>query len=453
MARKSFRVTMRKRKTSGGSKEKITRKTNAKARPNTKSKPKTPNAEMQAKHRQQLKKVSDEAAAVIALKTICADSGVCIAFGYAQDKIKRYFNHFLDFRLVQSSKRIGEVSVNGFVFELAYKRKHYTSYAVLKNSANQSADNLVYEYVVGKYIDLEYSKYFPCLIETYGLFRYTNVQAYENAKQTSRLDLKSLVHIPERNGAVIDIDTFKLSCIDSRQHCILTQHLKGVISLGDVMSGKARLKNEMEIVYILFQVYYFLFHVRKEFTHYDLHEGNVLLFEPEKGKKIKYKYKLSDGKFMSFESAYVVKIIDYGRCYIKLSDKFYKTLGMYCNPNQINSQGYPWFNKPGMYHINALEPNVSHDLRLYFHVKTSMAFPALQTMKPCIYTCEFGTSEIQTNNKYPQYIGNITDCLNELTTTIQQNSKGSIKTQNSIHLAHIQVSGDAPMRIRYLKAE
>ena len=51
------------------------------------------------------------------------------------------------------------------------------------------------------------------------------------------------------------------------------------------MSGKARLKNEMEIVYILFQVYYFLFHVRKEFTHYDLHEGMSCYLNRKRGKR------------------------------------------------------------------------------------------------------------------------------------------------------------------------
>ena len=56
---------MRKRRTSGGSKEKSREnkheaKTNTNAKTNTKAK-QNPTAEMQARHKQQLKKVSDEA--------------------------------------------------------------------------------------------------------------------------------------------------------------------------------------------------------------------------------------------------------------------------------------------------------------------------------------------------------------------------------------------------------
>ena len=52
-----------------------------------------------------------------------------------------------------------------------------------------------------------------------------------------------------------------------------------------------------------------------QFTHYDLHSGNILLYEPVKGSYITYNYYLTSGKIIQFKSPFIVKIIDYGRCY------------------------------------------------------------------------------------------------------------------------------------------
>ena len=42
------------------------------------------------------------------LKSICSDSGVCIAFGKESDKIKQFFNGFTDFSYMTSKKKIGK---------------------------------------------------------------------------------------------------------------------------------------------------------------------------------------------------------------------------------------------------------------------------------------------------------------------------------------------------------
>jgi hypothetical protein len=84
------------------------------------------------------------------LKTLCADSGACFAFG---KEIKRLMS-FFEFRTFKYStlpfRSIGEVSANGFVKEISYEREGYKAYAALKSSLRASADNLAYEYLVGE---------------------------------------------------------------------------------------------------------------------------------------------------------------------------------------------------------------------------------------------------------------------------------------------------------------
>jgi hypothetical protein len=50
------------------------------------------------------------------------------------------------------------------------------------------------------------------------------------------------------------------------------------------------------------------------FTHYDLHYENVMLYEPVKGKHIEYNYHYPDHT-VTFNSKYIVKIIDSGRSF------------------------------------------------------------------------------------------------------------------------------------------
>ena len=57
-----------------------------------------------------------------------------------------------------------------------------------------------------------------------------------------------------------------------------------------------------------------------DFTHYDLHLDNILVFEPYLEKYIEFKYTLPSGKIITFKSKYVCKIIDYGRCYFNDKD-------------------------------------------------------------------------------------------------------------------------------------
>ena len=115
--------------------------------------------------------------------------------------------------------------------------------------------------------------------------------------------------------------------------------------------------------------------LRKKFTHYDLHNENVLLYEPELGKYIQYNYHKTSSVFKTekttfFYSAYIPKIIDYGRSFVHSSNmnskKIYKTIcaEKACNPYCGENVGFQWFNPDSELFISSSKKNESHDLRL-----------------------------------------------------------------------------------------
>ena len=106
------------------------------------------------------------------LRAVCLDSGVCLAFGTYANEIKKHFGGFANFEYATAPiKRIGSPSANGFINEIQYDHRGYKAYAVLKSSVKPNSDNLMYEYMVGQYIN-KLNKRFPCFVETYGYYIY-----------------------------------------------------------------------------------------------------------------------------------------------------------------------------------------------------------------------------------------------------------------------------------------
>ena len=259
----------------------------------------------------------------IFLKTICPDSGVCIAFGKEIVKINSFFSNFTDFKYVVSSRSIGEKSVNGFVKELKYSREGYDSYAVLKSSLtidpNQPGnypDNLMYEYEIGKFIN-KMNTIFPCFLETYGMFKYDS-ELWEKASDSNTNNIKmSVSDLKSDLTQLHDID-YSVGCENPKLIAILIQHIKNAITMNSFMQSglnhttKTKMMNFLnyEIIGIIYQIYMPLFCLKNEFTHYDLHENNVLLYKPFSDSVMTYHYHFISGETVSFKSRYIAKIID-----------------------------------------------------------------------------------------------------------------------------------------------
>ena len=204
------------------------------------------------------------------LRAICADSGICIAFGQEDQKIKDFFNGFTKFDFVDGPvQRRGVPSANGFIHEIAYQKSGYNAYAILKSSSKARADNLHYEYIVGRYLNSLY-KQVPCFVETYGLFSYVDTPSWKYAKDHAEIQpdrfKQLLTKIPFTQNSL------KISCIESTRISLMTQHIKNAETLQSTLNhrvayerlGSAQLKQEaatfisLHLPAILFQIYFAL---------------------------------------------------------------------------------------------------------------------------------------------------------------------------------------------------
>ena len=132
---------------------------------------------------------------------------------------------------------------------------------------------------------------------------------------------------------------------------------------------------EKDLIPVLFQIYGALHKLRNQFTHYDLHTGNVLLTElPE----YYFSYNFNTGNNVyNVHCKYMVKIIDYGRSYCEKSSKLINDLcnNVYdakikrlCNRNSwdTNVNGYYWAisNPTNQWKVISVLNNKSADLKL-----------------------------------------------------------------------------------------
>jgi hypothetical protein len=265
------------------------------------------------------------------LNSICSDSGVCMTFGQNTNMIKHHFNDFTDFTYLRNIKRIGMPSANGFINEFKYEREGYVAHAILKSAIKQRSDNLFYEYLVGQYVN-KLNLLYPCFLETYGYFYYNSPDIWKHFKNNKIIDAAYADELDLQSPKITD-ESFSNSCIDSQHLCILIQHINEAISMDSKLESKSFLKSHL--LYVLYQVYMPLAMHADTFTHYDLHTGNVLLYEPVKGKYIEYHYHLKNNEIITFKCCYIAKIIDYGRSFFVDET----------NPNKITKTSENIYNK------------------------------------------------------------------------------------------------------------
>lgn len=239
------------------------------------------------------------------MKRECADSGQCIMLGKQFERIYKYFDMFdLTSGLVTECQRFGAAdSVNGVVRQVTFSKEGYESSALVKGTQYADADNLVYEYAAGMFLN-EYCDKLPCFVQTYGIYIFTNVvfkRMFSNDMPASEFP----------NAFRLYEDPFDLrkQCTDSSKMAVVTHFLKGSISMNSFLKGT---DVSMNVFGILFQIYFCLDVLGGKFTHYDLHTENVLLYKFPG--PVLFRYETSDG-VIEFRCWYLAKIIDYGRSY------------------------------------------------------------------------------------------------------------------------------------------
>ena len=412
------------------------------------------------------------------LQSVCSDAGVCIAFGTHAAAIRKHFDDFDNFALLSlPAKRIGAVSANGFVKELTYTHRGYVANAILKSSAAKTADNLLYEALVGFQLN-KYSTRFPSFLETYGLYQYNlDGVAYKKC-ETEQNTLPAILSAGLTRIASKKTDItqglIQEACANPVSMAVLIQHLKGAQTLNDKFTDKEFILYDLH--YVLFQVYMTLGSLSNVFTHYDLHLANVLLYEPVKDHCIEYHYHI-DGEEIVFKSPYIAKIIDYGRCYFKEfgdtsitgnSKYFYFELCKTCTPKCGSTSGFNWLRYvPSEMHNRdytcSQVNNPSHDLRLLYLVDyvinhlgyASIAPRLMAELKKVEYgkgvgSVYHGTAPNPASG-LPGKINNVKDAFNVLTDIVKS---ASMSAMNLVYYhgmpvlgkLHVYGDGRTPMR-------
>lgn len=413
------------------------------------------------------------------LKSKCPDAGLCMILGIDYKKILDYFEWFVNFEYVKSPiKSIGEKSSNGFINEIKYERNGYASYAILKSSKKKTSDNLAYEYTVGVYLN-KWVDIYPCFLATYGLYYYKDDDNWQHVKDTQTIQpnvLKDSFEITNTPNSSNAIQT-ELMCKRSKYAAVLTQHISNAKSVSDMLNDHSFVMNE--ILYVLYQVYLPLSMLRENFTHYDLHMNNVLLYDVGEGRYIEYIYHLDDGTQVQFKSRYVAKIIDYGRSYFnddnlnhRNSKKIRESLCATdaCNENEKcgNRSGLGYLD-PQNYTVGegnfivSTKRNISHDLRLLSlignrinrHFESELtAYESMmyEMFVKVVFNSSYGTNEVVASGKHEELINNVSDAELELRDIIQY---GPVKLDNDKHYKnkmklytlHVYADGKTKMRI------
>jgi len=245
----------------------------------------------------------------------CPDLNDCKALGINIYLINSFFKNFTTFEYLLDIAYLNS-GVNSNIQKLEYKRLTYTTHAILKTPLNTESDNLMYEYEVGQYINKQLS-FFPCFIETYGLF-YNKTDGIYKKNNNNNLDLDNL----KKKFEHIDKIDYKMGCLIPDKMSILLQHIDSYSFenflkqyIEEAVQTDVGLKICDAIICILYQVLFPLSVLGKTFTHNDLHTENILLYKIKNDLYIRYNYHLHDGTVITFNSQYIAKIIDYGRSF------------------------------------------------------------------------------------------------------------------------------------------
>jgi hypothetical protein len=319
------------------------------------------------------------------LNKVCINANYCIPFGNYQEHINSYFNGFTKFDYLTKFPEELTSGANGTVLLCEYDNQGYTSNTILKFSNNMRADNLLYEYFVGMTVVNDLCKFFPCFLETYGLYKIKNNAVGQQLKNnnTDETDINvlkngmELIPISSKDTSNIIQQYINESCIDSTDMVIMTQFIEG-ISFRDLYKLKKKDSYffSVELANILFQIYVPLFTCQEMFIHNDLHLDNVIVHQLPANQYITLRFYVEEQEII-IKTQYIAKIIDYGRCSTNQTETYYQNL---CKAEQCivpgencgKSKGYLFFDpvlSANNYYISARIPNISHDLRFINSIK------------------------------------------------------------------------------------
>jgi hypothetical protein len=318
------------------------------------------------------------------------DNTLCISVGYNTDTIINYFDNFSSKYINKFEKYKPKNGINSSIYACTFSRETYTANALLKlqkQVESDLVDNVFYEACVGSYINKQH-KYFPCFVRTYryGKFKLptslpipNNIDVLYNENSTQFLNTIEELQSNVEDGILKSCETDK-----KKVNAVVIEYFLNNKTLFEFLEqphDKHQVfgndVNASSLYFIFFQVYSVLNQLKDEFTHYDLHPSNILMYRVKTTTNngyIKMNYYTSKTVCLSFFTPYIVKIIDYGRCFFHYSEKFNSSI-IYdkvceqkaCDKETVScgfKRGYHWLDKKEDEdtNINATKKNISHDL-------------------------------------------------------------------------------------------
>ena len=329
---------------------------------------------------------------------------------------------------------------------LTYKRRQFKQKVLLKSINRLSTslnletipDNLYYEYLVGRFLNRYVATgAYPCFVQTYGIYVRHNRDdtAFAGSKTVPAADvydkLSLLACDPQVCGFpnATDLETdLKVSVAHHWQLALLTQYVPHAQTFKkylktDITPRHTHWEDDPEWGHLLFQVYAPLAALQHVFTHYDLHDNNVLLHELPNNTYVILEY-VHRGTIVRFKTHLIAKIIDYGRSYFWAdadthSQAFYETLCRVCPERGYWSGFHFTFNRTNFHHIRSVQSNPSHDLRLMHIVQerlnecdqdTRQGYTAT-LVDDVYYQTNYGTPRCDYKTGYIANVGEAADAL------------------------------------------
>ena len=265
-----------------------------------------------------------------------------IDFFFNFNKVKDIFldkYDFYDNNLILSPiSRLGEPSENGFINQLIFKNKSDNKLftTIMKTSIKKQADNNYYEFVVGNCIN-KLKKYFPNFIYT---FKFMNLsyELKDGLKNDNFTDLKKFEDSESKqieDDKLLSFNNIGNGCKNNDKSSILIEYVPNSLNLNELLNDSTFIKyKNVEIYNILFQVYALLSSLKKIYTHYDLHDGNIMYVKIPDNKIVSINYTINNNVYIIY-THFIPVIIDYGRSYINCLN-----IGETVDPSLINSKIY-----------------------------------------------------------------------------------------------------------------
>jgi hypothetical protein len=397
------------------------------------------------------------------LKSMCGDIGICLSLNNNYDRIMDMFDNFNDFKYLINSPREIASGANGSVHLLKYTKivgsVSFNSYTTLKIPRNATSDNLAYEYLVGKLGVNPLCRYFPVFVQTYNLYfieRNTRLRFINPVTRLLPITREQFINGIDTLDPLGDPTDLLIICTQlASQVCLTGQFYNNFMTFMSYGTHQTN-KNYSDFPFILFQVYYTLYYLKTIFTHYDLHYENVGLVSLPDGFHVEYEYNVFyNGKpvVIRFKSKYIVKLIDYGRCFFQsIEDPLITSRKLIEDFNKTNI----CVNKFGslINNLNSSVKNESADLRFLRFVNvfpnTSPMFtnyPILQnTISNLLYETIYSTTE-NLDNLGDGVIRNVTDAHNYFTSYIINNTE-NVNGLN--HDAYLNSNSLGTLRINHL---